>query len=297
MVAAPLFLSEDWTHWTVKYWVKNFIFAEKEPKKITLPSFFFGLINLYFCFFIRKKGCDTEPGELHLQVSRDHGAPHPPRRARAAAGALHQAAHRQVGHAGRSAGADSLLRRLCSDQGCRSAEGFPFAVAYVFGLSSNEVSAATCEACFIDERVRPGPSRNGHRHVPFHRQSHSSLCLPGSAAKLWPLCMMEMNWASWHLPVSGGLCSPAHRPGGASIPLLCGAHRTVRGCSVSRLAASLSLFPQTPSLTHPHGNTEQADCVVGFIPLLSSTSCSSKVAFSHLPRFSLRIISSVKPFP
>lgn len=106
-------------------------------------------------------------------------------------------------------GADSLLRRLCSDQGCRSVEGFPFAVAYVFGPSSHEVSAAACEACFVDEGVRPGPSRNGHRHVPFHRQSHSSLCLPGSAARLWPLCMMETNWASWHLPVSGG-CAALH---------------------------------------------------------------------------------------
>lgn len=77
---------------------------EQKKKKITLPSFFFALGNLYFYFLIRKKGCDTEHGELYLQVSRDHGTPHPPRRAHAAPSALHQAAHRQVGHACRGAG-------------------------------------------------------------------------------------------------------------------------------------------------------------------------------------------------
>lgn len=83
-----------------------FLLKKIEQKKITFSSFFFGLINLYFYFLIRKKGCDTEPGELYLQVSRDHGTPHPPRRAHAAPSALHQAAHRQVGQAGRSAGGE-----------------------------------------------------------------------------------------------------------------------------------------------------------------------------------------------
>ena len=130
-------------------------------------------------------------------------------------------------------------------------------------------------------RVRPEPSQNGHRHVPFHRQSCSSLCLPGSAAKLWPLCVMETDRASWRLAVSGGLCTPAHRPGSASTPLLCGAHRTVRGCSFSQLAASPSLFPRTPSPIHPHGNTEQADCMAGFISVLSSASCSQGLSLPY----------------
>ena len=59
-------------------------------------------------------------------------------------------------------------------------------------------------------RVRPGPSQNSCRHVPFLWQSHSGLCLPGSAAKPWPFCMMETDQASWHLPVSGCHCAPRH---------------------------------------------------------------------------------------
>ena len=145
--------------------------------------------------------------------------------------------------------------------------------AYVFGLLSREVSAAACEVCFIDEsQTRAITEQLSPRSFPMAEplQPVSAWFRSQAVASLHDgdrpgLMALTRVWVP--------LCTPAHRPRSTSTPLLCGAHRTVHGCSVSQLAASPSLFLWTPSPIHPHENAEQADCMAGFISVLSSACC------------------------
>jgi hypothetical protein len=84
LVTASLFLLKDWLQWT------GMDCSEFKKKKKKVVHFGFSLITLFcFYFLFRKEGCDSKPGELYIQVSRDNGAHHSPRWPHAAPGALH----------------------------------------------------------------------------------------------------------------------------------------------------------------------------------------------------------------
>lgn len=117
--------------------------------------------------------------------------------------------------------------------------------------------------CFIDQRIRPGPSENCHGHVLVCRRSPASPCLPGSVAETWP----SVQWRptrpcgtrTYPHPVGPTFldCSPLRTGPGGRLHLACfeWLTRPSAACSVSRLTVSPFLDPQpcTPFWNHRVG--------------------------------------------